>query len=386
MGPGLEPATIRNIYTCLRSIMTGAVRAGLISESPCRLDPGELPPKRDGERYQRSTHVFNAAELATILTSPEIELVDRAFYGLLATCWMRPGEAVELRWADIDWEAMPLPRIAITRARSGKKIFPTKTGVAREAPVCPLLGDMLRELRDGGWARIVGRAPNRDDLVLARLSAAGAPVYLEKKRQHLRWCRAERALGLRHRWVYDLKAAGMSIAQEHGAPQAVVASISHDPKTLGRRWGEGPGLVFVMLNPSTADAERDDATIRKCMSYARRWGYFRIIVVNLFAFRATDPKDLRAAMTLGEDVVGPLNDTVIRGVVAGAEWVICAWGAAPWATDRAEAVADLIFNRKPHVAIHALAYAKNGAPVHPLYQRLDLLPVVYPMPALEAYR
>ena len=195
MGPGLEPATIRNIYTCLRSIMTGAVRAGLISESPCRLDPGELPPKRDGERYQRSTHVFNSAELATILTSPEIELVDRAFYGLLATGWMRPREAVELRWADIDWGAMPLPRIAITRARSGKKIFPTKTGVAREAPVCPLLGDVLRELRDGGWARIVGRAPNRDDLVLARLSAAGAPVYLEKKRQHLRW--AEASLGLR---------------------------------------------------------------------------------------------------------------------------------------------------------------------------------------------
>ena len=155
---------------------------------------------------------------------------------------------------------------------------------------------------------------------------------------------------------------------------------------LGRRWGDGPGLVFVMLNPSTADAERDDPTIRKCMSYARRWGYFRVIVVNLFAFRATDPKDLRAAIAIGDDVVGPLNDAAIRGVVACADRVICACGAKPWAVDRAAAVTDIIRNRKPHVSIEALAYAKNGAPVHPLYQRLELAPVIYPMPALEADR
>lgn len=147
---------------------------------------------------------------------------------------------------------------------------------------------------------------------------------------------------------------------------------------LGRRWGDGPGVVFVMLNPSTADAERDDHTIRKCMSYARRWGHYRIVVVNLFAFRATDPKDLRAAMARGEDVVGPLNDIAIRGVVAGADRVVCAWGAAPWARARAEAVTDLIRNRKPHVTLQALAYAKNDAPVHPLYQRLDLVPVPFP--------
>ena len=74
---------------------------------------------------------------------------------------------------------------------------------------------------------------------------------------------------------------------------------------LTRRFGPGKKLAtFVMLNPSTADAERDDATIRKCVGFARSWGCAGLQVVNLFAFRATDPTDLRMA----DDPVGPEND------------------------------------------------------------------------------
>jgi hypothetical protein len=83
--------------------------------------------------------------------------------------------------------------------------------------------------------------------------------------------------------------------------------------TLHRTWGasERPrGAVFVMLNPSTADAEKSDATVRKCIGFAQRWGLDGISIVNLFAFRSRHPGDL----ALQADPVGPLNDNAIRDV------------------------------------------------------------------------
>jgi hypothetical protein len=73
---------------------------------------------------------------------------------------------------------------------------------------------------------------------------------------------------------------------------------------LGRRWAEGPVDVWIMLNPSTADATVDDRTIRRCMEFSRRWGAGALVVGNLFALRATDPAEL----VRHPDPIGPDND------------------------------------------------------------------------------
>lgn len=132
---------------------------------------------------------------------------------------------------------------------------------------------------------------------------------------------------------------------------------------LTRKWEDGPDLVWVMLNPSTADATEDDPTIRKCQKFAQTWGFSGISVVNLFAYRATDPADL----LLVDDPVGPGNDVVLQAVFEEAGNVMAAWGAATVATYRADPVLDLMAdaNRTPYV----LGLTKAGAPRHPLYIR-----------------
>jgi hypothetical protein len=148
------------------------------------------------------------------------------------------------------------------------------------------------------------------------------------------------------------------------------AAISEDEVyryTLWRQWGTGQPMVFVMLNPSTADAEQDDPTIRRCVSFAKREGYGGIHVVNLFAYRATDPADL---LRCPVDVVGPENDYHIREAGRMARLggkVVAAWGAHATATSlRVNAVRMAL--RAP---IYCLGLTKQGAPRHPLYVRGD---------------
>ena len=134
---------------------------------------------------------------------------------------------------------------------------------------------------------------------------------------------------------------------------------------LWRKWGSGQICTFVMLNPSTADASVDDPTIRRCRNFAKREGCDALLVVNLFAFRATNPKDMFAAI----DPVGPDNDAHIRDAVRVAhchDWpVIAAWGANRKARARAAEVMAMIGQLK------ALAITKEGAPQHPLYVKGD---------------
>lgn len=148
--------------------------------------------------------------------------------------------------------------------------------------------------------------------------------------------------------------------------------------SLTRGWSFviGHACVFVMLNPSTADAEQDDATIRRCVGYASRWGAQQVTVVNLFAYRSTKPRDLFLAATGDDliDIVGPDNDEHIaaafrgEGVAfAGNPLVICAWGDnASGYEGRMEHVAYLA--RQARVQLMALGFTKAGQPVHPVRQ------------------
>ena len=146
---------------------------------------------------------------------------------------------------------------------------------------------------------------------------------------------------------------------------------------LKRRWGQGPAAIFIMLNPSTADAEKDDATIRRCVSFAKREGCGGLTVLNLFAFRATKPEALKAAA----DPVGPSNDEWIAHVVGGAVWtgspVIAAWGAHGSDLGRDVAVAELV-RRRLMAPMLCLGVTKAGAPSHPLYLAADAPLVRWP--------
>lgn len=144
---------------------------------------------------------------------------------------------------------------------------------------------------------------------------------------------------------------------------------------LERSWGDGcKGFVnFIMLNPSTADAEQDDPTILRCIDFARRWGYDGMHVVNLFALRATDPAELLVARC----PVGPDNNDFIDAGFLSAEITVCAWGAHKGAKARASAVLGMIESR-PKVKAFALGLTADGSPRHPLYVRADAELIPYP--------
>lgn len=143
---------------------------------------------------------------------------------------------------------------------------------------------------------------------------------------------------------------------------------------LRRSWkhrGDGRVVCFVMLNPSTADAQMDDPTIRRCMGFARLWGFGALSVRNLFALRATDPKKLQAA----DDPTGGHRGDIELRCAGTAHVVVAAWGAkVPFGRDR-EALEML-----RGAALYCLGTTKQGHPRHPLYVRGDYPLKPFPAP------
>lgn len=133
--------------------------------------------------------------------------------------------------------------------------------------------------------------------------------------------------------------------------------------------GEPLACTFIMLNPSTADGSQDDATIRKCVSFAKRWKYERLEVVNLFAFRATDPKAL-LALNHSDDPVGPDNlDHVEQATLSTrCGLVVAAWGVHGRHLEQHQQVWG--WTGRDHLL--ALGFTKAGDPRHPLYVRGDV--------------
>ena len=143
--------------------------------------------------------------------------------------------------------------------------------------------------------------------------------------------------------------------------------------------GDGrEGLVFVMLNPSTADADNDDPTVRRCMGFGRAWGYRELTVVNLFALRATKPDEL---LRHGSEAIGERNDEVLRWVRRhpAKPMVVAAWGNRGAHLNRDAAAMAIIGPAK------ALGTTKQGCPRHPLYAQrsTQLVPYEYRGPIEE---
>lgn len=150
---------------------------------------------------------------------------------------------------------------------------------------------------------------------------------------------------------------------------AIISPCQTYRYSLTREWeASGPRVLWVMLNPSVADALIDDPTIRRCINFSMRWewrgfGFGSLEVANLFAYRATDPKDMAAAKARGVDIVGPENDKHIADAASRASLVIAAWGADKLAPLRSVLIRKLV---APH-ELRCLGKSKGGAPKHPLY-------------------
>lgn len=133
---------------------------------------------------------------------------------------------------------------------------------------------------------------------------------------------------------------------------------------LPREWGNGNRLVVVMLNPSTADAEKDDPTIRRVIGFAKSHGFGNLLVLNIFALRSTDPDGLRVA----QDPVGPDNDAHIHEALSRPGTpALAAWGSMGDQWDPARQRAAAVLNLAPLASWFCLGTTKNGHPRHPLY-------------------
>ena len=143
---------------------------------------------------------------------------------------------------------------------------------------------------------------------------------------------------------------------------AVISDCGKYRYLLRRTWDHTkPRYLYVMLNPSTADAEIDDATIRSCTRLAKGFGAGSFEVVNLYGLRATDPSELEKA----DDPIGPRNAGISDNAIQRCDIVICAWGAHHMAERRAGDIKSWVRGFKP--AAYCLGKTKTGAPKHPLY-------------------
>lgn len=145
---------------------------------------------------------------------------------------------------------------------------------------------------------------------------------------------------------------------------------------LVRRWSVDPMVCWVMLNPSTADADLDDPTIRRCMGFASTWGCGGIRVVNLFALRATDPKEIKRHHA----PIGDRNGTAIMRAIQAPDtsFVVAAWGASNPYPGVSSIGHVRTHAQRSERALLCLGTTKGGAPRHPLYVKGDQLLTAFP--------
>lgn len=136
---------------------------------------------------------------------------------------------------------------------------------------------------------------------------------------------------------------------------------------LWRRWSPGNQVLFIMLNPSTADETIDDPTIRRCISFAESWGFGALTVANLFAFRTPSPAELQTA----DDPIGPENDAWLERLQQESQLTVAAWGNHGRLLNRSATIRPLLH------APRTLGLTQRGEPRHPLYVAGDTEPTLW---------
>lgn len=147
---------------------------------------------------------------------------------------------------------------------------------------------------------------------------------------------------------------------------------------LRREWiGTGRTVNWIMLNPSTADDVFDDPTIRKCIGFSKRWGFSRLVVTNLFTFRATDPKDLIACAKRDYARAVGWADRALIEQANSSDLVVAAWGTYGDLHGRAGDVRHRVL---PEQAFYCIGVTKSGMPLHPVMAAYTPAPVPYLWP------
>ncbi|MAX61523.1 MAG: hypothetical protein CMK46_07130 [Porticoccus sp.] len=160
--------------------------------------------------------------------------------------------------------------------------------------------------------------------------------------------------------------------------EAVFSDCERYRYLLSRRWSDEPKAVLLAMNPSTATEVQNDPTIERFMRRVGLWNsagadYGAVSVVNVFAWRETDSKQLPKRIAEGRDIVGRHNDTAITEACTDAGIVICGWGQPGNLMGRGPAVMQML--RRQGIRLHALAINADGTPKHPLYIGYAATPV-----------
>lgn len=143
--------------------------------------------------------------------------------------------------------------------------------------------------------------------------------------------------------------------------EALHSDCGHYRYLLTRRWGQGGTLLYVMLNPSTADERQNDPTIERCERRARAMGFGAFAVANLFGWKATLPKVLKRTT----DPIGTQNDEVLLGAATRADLILCGWGTHGAHLGRGAQVREKL--AAANLPLWSLGLTKDGHPRHPLY-------------------
>lgn len=139
---------------------------------------------------------------------------------------------------------------------------------------------------------------------------------------------------------------------------------------LWRTWDESkPCVMFIGLNPSTANEVDNDSTINRCIDYAKSWGYGSLCMANLFAFKATKPTEMFAAT----EPIGVENDAWLKSLASQSALVVAAWGNDGSHQDRSTNVKKMLGN------LYCLKINATGEPAHPLYQPANAKPIPLPI-------
>lgn len=156
--------------------------------------------------------------------------------------------------------------------------------------------------------------------------------------------------------------------------EAVISNCGKYRYQLSREWDDTkPKCLFIMLNPSTADADIDDPTITRCIGFAKSWGFGGLMVGNLFAYRSTDPRNLKESpeMSPTADWLNAINERHLHEMWSKCDMAIFAWGTFKGAINRGAYISNKFRGAK------AITISKCGFPCHPLYLKQSLTPIPF---------
>lgn len=237
-GKPLAQRSVYNVYSVVSALFRDAMLDGLIEATPCVLTERQLGPLVDSDPMWRSGALFTRDEAQTLISDERIAPDRRLVYALGLLAGMRPGEIAALRWSHYDPSVKPLGKLTIAFAHNTRKnrTKTTKTEAVRIVPVHSTLAALLAEWKLGGWAEMVGRQPEPDDLMLPlppaaaklRRSRDGEPI---RTGDYMGKCWRERdlkMLGWRDRELYATKSTFITLAIEDGAkPDIIRDRVTH---------------------------------------------------------------------------------------------------------------------------------------------------------------